>query len=466
VSSVANPRHSLLGARPGLVAVVGSLLDPTVAIAALAAVNALHGERFDAPYLILTLIVFSMTYPGKSQLGTSSASMARDVLFDWIVLSGVLFLFGIASGYIWMFPRRVLAAWWIAVPLAQIAFHQLVRLILPRVLAQRANYRRAVIVGANVTGLQLARNLARAPWLGIRLAGFFDDRARSRIEPQAEDIRLLGTMKSLAAFVKDNGIDLIYLALPMATQPRILSLLDELTDTTASVYFVPDVFVTDLIQARMDSVTGMPVVAVCETPFTGLNGLVKRGSDIVLASMILLLVSPVLLALAIGVKLSSAGPVLFRQRRYGLDGKEILVYKFRSMTVAEDGPEVPQAKRDDPRITPFGAFMRRTSLDELPQFFNVLQGRMSIVGPRPHAVAHNELYRKLIKGYMVRHKVKPGITGLAQVKGLRGETPTLEKMQARIDYDLDYVRNWSLKLDLRIILKTIWIVLKGDRHAY
>jgi len=166
------------------------------------------------------------------------------------------------------------------------------------------------------------------------------------------------------------------------------------------------------------------------------------------------------------VKLSSAGPVLFRQRRYGLDGKEILVYKFRSMTVAEDGPEVPQAKRDDPRITPFGAFMRRTSLDELPQFFNVLQGRMSIVGPRPHAVAHNELYRKLIKGYMVRHKVKPGITGLAQVKGLRGETPTLEKMQARIDYDLDYVRNWSLKLDLRIILKTIWIVLKGDRHAY
>ncbi|GAB4166578.1 MAG: undecaprenyl-phosphate glucose phosphotransferase [Rhodocyclaceae bacterium] len=464
--AAANPRHSLLKARPSLVSVIGSLLDPLVAIAALAAVNAWYAEPFDAPYFILTLVVFSMAYPGKPQLGTPSAKMARDVLFDWTILAGVLFLFGYASGYLAMFPERVLVAWFVAVPIAQIACQQLVRLVLPHVLGRRENYRRAVIVGANETGLALARNLARAPWLGIRLAGFFDDRTRCRIEAPEPRPRLLGRTKDLSAYVRGNGIDLIYLALPMATQPRILALLDELADTTASVYFVPDVFVTDLIQARMDSVMGMPVVAVCETPFTGLNGLIKRGSDLVLASLILVLVSPLMLALAIGVKLSSPGPVFFRQRRYGLDGKEIVVYKFRSMTVCEDGPEVPQATRDDARVTPFGAFMRRTSLDELPQFINVLQGRMSIVGPRPHAVAHNELYRKLIKGYMVRHKVKPGITGLAQVKGLRGETPTVEKMRARIDWDLNYVRNWSLKLDLRIILKTIWIILKGDRHAY
>src|SRR5690606_30321362 len=177
----------------------------------------------------------------------------------------------------------------------------------------------------------------------------------------------------------------------------------------------------------------IPVVAVCETPFTGFNGLIKRLADILFSLIILLLISPLLVAIAIGVKLSSPGPVIFRQRRYGLYGEEILVYNFRSMTVCEDGAKVTQATKGDQRVTPFGAFLRKTSLDELPQFINVLQGRMSIVGPRPHAVAHNEMYRKLIKGYMVRHKVKPGITGWAQVNGLRGETETLDKMKARID---------------------------------
>ena len=208
------------------------------------------------------------------------------------------------------------------------------------------------------------------------------------------------------------------------------------------------------------------MVAVCETPFYGFNGAVKRASDVLGASVILALISPLLLAIAIGVKRSSPGPILFKQRRYGLDGRKIVVYKFRSMTVAEDGDVVRQATRNDSRITKFGAFLRRTSLDELPQFINVLQGRMSVVGPRPHAVAHNELYRKLIRGYMIRHKVKPGITGLAQVNGLRGETDTVEKMKARIDFDLAYLRNWSLLLDLQIILKTVVVVLGKDKNAY
>jgi len=213
-------------------------------------------------------------------------------------------------------------------------------------------------------------------------------------------------------------------------------------------------------------VLGLPIVAVCETPFTGVDGVVKRTSDIVLSLLILALVSPLLLVIALGVKLTSSGPVIFRQRRYGLDGKEIIVYKFRTMTVDEDGAVIRQASRSDTRVTRFGAFLRRTSMDELPQFVNVLEGRMSIVGPRPHAVAHNEMYRKLIKGYMLRHKVKPGITGWAQVNGLRGETETLEKMKARIDFDLDYLRNWSLRLDLYIIAKTIWVVFKDQKNAY
>ncbi|MGH8742364.1 MAG: undecaprenyl-phosphate glucose phosphotransferase, partial [Burkholderiales bacterium] len=241
--------------------------------------------------------------------------------------------------------------------------------------------------------------------------------------------------------------------------------LEDLRDSTASIYFVPDIFVFDLIQARVDSIGDLPVVAVCETPFYGFNGMLKRVSDLLFALVILLLISPIMLAIALGVKLSSPGPVLFRQRRYGVDGRKIVVYKFRTMTVAEDGDLVRQATRNDSRITPFGAFLRRTSLDELPQFINVLQGRMSVVGPRPHAVAHNELYRKLIRGYMIRHKVRPGITGLAQVNGFRGETDTVEKMQARIEYDLAYLRGWTLLLDLQIVLKTVVVVLR-KQNAY
>ena len=320
-----------------------------------------------------------------------------------------------------------------------------------------------VIAGANELGRKLASRL-RHPLLGMRFAGYFDDRAPGRLQNLVPRENL-GSLSALADYARANPVDVIYIALPMASQPRILKLLEDLRDTTASIYFVPDIFVGDLIQARVGSIGGLPVVAVCESPFYGLNGVVKRLSDLVLALLILLLISPLMIAIAIGVKLSSPGPVLFKQRRYGLDGKRIVVYKFRSMSVAEDGDVVRQATRNDNRVTRFGAFLRRTSLDELPQFINVLQGRMSVVGPRPHAVAHNEMYRKLIRGYMIRHKVKPGVTGLAQVNGWRGETETVDKMKGRIEQDLHYLRNWSLLLDLQIILKTVVVVLQ-KHNAY
>jgi putative colanic acid biosynthesis UDP-glucose lipid carrier transferase len=300
--------------------------------------------------------------------------------------------------------------------------------------------------------------------LGTRLAGYFDDRGARRLQdlPAAEN---LGELAQVAEYARAQRVDVIYIALPMASQPRILRLLEDLRDTTASIYFVPDIFVSDLIQARVDSIGGIPVVAICESPFYGFNGFVKRASDLIFGTAILLLASPLMLAIAIGVKLSSPGPILFKQRRYGLDGRKIVVYKFRSMTVAEDGDVVRQATRNDSRVTRFGAFLRRTSLDELPQLINVLQGRMSVVGPRPHAVAHNEIYRKLIRGYMIRHKVRPGITGLAQVTGWRGETETVEKMKGRIEMDLAYLRSWSLLLDLEIMLKTLVVVL-SRQNAY
>ena len=242
-------------------------------------------------------------------------------------------------------------------------------------------------------------------------------------------------------------------------------MLESLQGTTASLFLVPDLFGISIIQGRLQDVNGVPMVGLCETPFTGVNAAAKRASDLVLATLIVVLVAPLMLVLAVGVKLSSPGPVIFRQRRNRLGGEEIVVYKFRSMQATDDGTVVAQATPRDPRVTRFGAFLRRTSLDELPQFINVLQGHMSIVGPRPHAVAHNEQYRQLIKAYMVRHKVRPGITGWAQVNGHRGETDTLDKMRERVECDLDYLRNWSLSLDLQIIARTIKLLI-GDRHAY
>ena len=421
-------------------------------------------EGYLAPrYVILSLIVFSLTFPGSTHLTQTLGRVFRNIILGWLTLSGLLFLFGYVSGYLAYFDRDILVTWlWVA-PSSQLVAHIALRLAAPKIIELQGQ-RRAVVAGMNEQGIELARRLGADPYTRVRVVGYFDDRDRKRVNQRDEHI-LLGKISGLPGYVKDNQIELIYISLPMASQPRILTLLDELHDTTASIYFVPDIFVTDLIQGRMDSVSGLPVVAVCETPFTGLSGLIKRSSDIVLSLLILALISPLLLIIALANKLSSPGPVIFKQRRYGLDGREIIVYKFRTMTVCEDGTAIDQARKQDTRITPLGRFLRRTSLDEFPQFFNVLQGRMSIVGPRPHAVAHNEMYRKLIKGYMLRHKVRPGITGWAQVNGYRGETETLDKMSGRIDYDLDYLRNWSLRLDLYIVAKTVWVVL-SRKNAY
>ena len=416
-------------------------------------------------YVLLSLIVFSLTFPGSSYLNLSPWTVFWRIVTGWIAVSGLMLLFGIASGYLQYFDQRLLFTWWYVAPASELIAHLLLRVAAPKIIEFQGPYRRAIVAGMNAQGIELASRLGADPYSRVRVMGFFDDRTSGRVNLSGPHT-IHGTLATLPKFARDNQIDLIYISLPMASQPRILSLLDDLRDTTASIYFAPDIFVTDLIQGRLDSVGGLPVVAVCETPFSGWNGTVKRLSDIVLSLQILVLISIPLLIIGLAVKLTSPGPIIFKQRRYGLDGQEIIVYKFRSMTVAEDGAVVVQAQKQDSRITPLGRFMRRTSLDELPQFFNVLQGRMSIVGPRPHAVAHNEMYRKLIKGYMQRHKVKPGITGWAQVNGYRGETETLAKMKARIDYDLDYLRNWSLRLDLYIIARTVWVVLKEKTNAY
>jgi putative colanic acid biosynthesis UDP-glucose lipid carrier transferase len=467
-ASVAEPRsraavreaRMALG-RGRLLHVLEMTLEPLVLVASLWGVALAIEGRLAAPHMILAVVVFSLTFPSEARLCQSRGRAIVGILTGWLALAALLLVFAHVSGYLEYFQRDTLITWaWVA-PWCQLGAHFLLRAAVPALRTLQRPRRCAVLAGMNASGLELARRLNGDIYSDIRVAGFVDDRAPGRLEGGA-DYPLLARIEELPELVKRTRIDVVYLALPMVSAPRIQGLLDALRDTTASVYFVPDLFVTELIQGRVDSVSGMPVLGVFDSPFSGASGLIKRASDILLSLFILALVSPLLLVLAFLVKLSSLGPVIFRQRRYGLDGEEIVVYKFRTMTVTEDGDSITQCRKGDARVTPLGAFLRRTSLDELPQFINVLQGRMSIVGPRPHAVAHNELYRKLIRGYMQRHKVRPGLTGWAQVNGLRGETRSVEMMKARIDCDLDYLRNWSLRLDLYIIAKTAWIVLKGE----
>ncbi|HBX5546745.1 TPA: undecaprenyl-phosphate glucose phosphotransferase, partial [Klebsiella pneumoniae] len=281
----------------------------------------------------------------------------------------------------------------------------------------------------------------------------------------SDDIEYKGDFQKLIDDAKSGKIDRIYIAMKMSDEKEMKELIRSLTDTTCSVILIPDIFTFNILQSRTEDVNGVPVVPLFDTPLNGINMVFKRLEDIILAAIIILLISPILLVIAAVVKATSPGPVIFKQTRYGMDGKPIKVWKFRTMKVMENDDTVKQATKNDVRVTRVGSFLRKTSLDELPQFFNVLFGGMSIVGPRPHAVAHNEQYRNLIEGYMLRHKVKPGITGWAQINGWRGETDTLDKMQKRVEFDLEYIREWNIWLDLKIIFLTIF---KGfvNKSAY
>ena len=442
---------------------LAAVLEPGVAALALLATALVQTGGIDTHVLTLCFLTLILAFPGVDRFGQGLSAHCVGIGGSWALLMCILLGLGYGTSTLHLIPGNLLVAWAVLTPVLQVVANQLAERGVRWYAAQPASRRRAVVIGAGPLGVKVAHAIpmgrAKEDFLG-----FFDDRLDERLHPDARS-RRLGNFGEVADYVRTHGVKEVFITLPLGSQPRIITLLKQLQGTTASIYFVPDVFGISIIQGRLQDVNGVPVVGICETPFTGINRLTKRLSDIMLSLLILLLISPVMLAVAIGVKLSSPGPVIFRQKRNGLDGEEIVVYKFRSMTTMDNGPVVKQATKGDTRITPFGAFIRKTSLDELPQFFNVMQGRMSIVGPRPHAVAHNEMYRQMIKAYMVRHKVKPGITGWAQVNGHRGETDTLEKMEARVEYDLEYLRNWSLGLDLAIILRTVGSVL-ADNNAY
>ncbi|NCP64766.1 MAG: undecaprenyl-phosphate glucose phosphotransferase [Paraglaciecola sp.] len=408
--------------------------------------------------LFVNIITFNLCAESldlyRSWRTASTTLMLRSVTFGWLISGFVTATFAYVYPNFVNLDNFVVMSWLTISLVALTSWRVVFRQILFVHRRKGHNTRRAIVIGATHAGYSLANQIIENDHLGIIFTGVYDDRETQRL-PYEFTNQIAGNVDDAIEKARQGEVDFVYIALPMSAEKRIMQVLNLCSDTTATVYIIPNFFMYNLLNARWQSVGSIQTLSVFDTPFQGGSELLKRAEDIVLSLSILCLIAVPMLCIAAAVKITSPGPVIFRQNRYGLDGKKIVVYKFRSMSAQDNGTEVKQATKNDSRITPLGAFLRKTSLDELPQFINVLQGRMSIVGPRPHAVAHNEQYRKLIEGYMLRHKVRPGITGLAQVNGLRGETETINKMVKRVEFDLDYIHRWSVWLDIKIILKTV-----------
>lgn len=383
----------------------------------------------------------------------------------WLVTFSSLVFIAFVTKTSEQFSRVVLIAWLVATPILLIIARYFLRQIFAYLRRLGVNHRSVAIVGITQNGLNFAMDLENKPEFGYDVVGFYDDRKERIHKNVLNHYAHLGDFEDLVISARNGEWDQIYIALPVEARKRMLRLLEDLADSATPVRLLPDYFTTNLLQSKFIEIADNPVLCIYDSPFSADHALIKRIEDLLVGSIILTLISPILLCIAAAVKLTSSGPILFKQTRYGQKGERIKVWKFRTMTVCEDGNDIKQATKDDSRYTKIGGFLRRSSLDELPQFFNVLQGTMSIVGPRPHAVSHNEQYRTIIPGYMLRHLIKPGITGWAQINGWRGETNTLYKMRKRVEFDLEYMREWSLWLDFKIIFLTIF---RGftDKNAY
>jgi putative colanic acid biosynthesis UDP-glucose lipid carrier transferase len=465
---------SAISIRPtrSITPVLNHLADSLWLCAGLSGVQWLIGQPINSSTTIACLIgcilmfaigeVFGIYRPSRGRSANEEVTLCT---LAWTTTFVAMILVGVFTKQIDSFARSTIALWYIIGGLMLLTSHMSIRALIEWLGKNGYGVRRTAIVGANRLGYDIAKNAMQSADSGIKIIGLYDDRnAERRLADDVDLPPFCGNIDLLLEKVRSNEIDTVLIALPMRAEKRIQTLLDQLGNSTASVYIVPDFFVFELLHSRWTHVGGLPVVSVFESPMYGVDGWIKRLLDLSASVVGCILVSPVLIVCALLVRLSSPGPVFFRQKRYGLDGKEILVWKFRSMYTCDNGPVVKQATKNDPRVTPIGRILRRTSLDELPQLFNVIEGSMSLVGPRPHANAHNEHFRKLIRGYMMRHKVKPGITGLAQVEGSRGETDTIEKMEARLALDHRYIREWSLWFDIKILFKTIFVVVKNEAY--
>ncbi len=462
-------RHGIIRSHRNTYSALFRVVDLTVILLMLVSALSLYGLEMTSLYVaagfaavVGYLLVAESFDVYRSWRGASALHMLAVTAASWAMVCAAMLVFSFFAKVSGNFSRVVMGGWMVATMILLLGWRMIFRQLLLNLRKKGINARRAAVVGVNHSGVKMRNEVVSKPELGYIFGGFFDDRAHDRMMEDFPDVDLEGSIDSLVQKALAGDIDIVFISLPLKAQKRIDDVLQRLGDTTVSVHLIPDFFTYNLIQARLGEVGQMQTLSVYDTPIFGFNDVLKRAFDVIFSLCTLILISPVMLIIALAVKLTSLGPVIFKQYRYGLDGRQIQVWKFRSMTSMDNGSTVIQATKNDKRVTKVGAFIRKTSLDELPQFVNVLQGRMSVVGPRPHAVAHNEEYRKLIPYYMLRHKVKPGITGWAQINGCRGETDTLDKMSDRVDFDLDYIRNWSLWMDVKIIFLTFFKGFTGN----
>jgi putative colanic acid biosysnthesis UDP-glucose lipid carrier transferase len=448
------------------------LVDGLVVVGAQVLAHSLYGEPWNEQTTTITLIAL-LVFGLAAEVGGlyrpwrtgTIVRETKNALIAWMTVPLALFAFWFMTKTTVHYSRIASSAWFIFTPLFLCAGRVGVRIVLRVLRFQGRNIRRVAILGLTEDGERLATSFATRPWLGLKLLGIYDDRSEDRRHPSVHPAcAVVGNSADMVQACREGKLDAVYIALPLRAEVRTGEILSSLSDTTVSVYLVADLLYYSLLHAQWSQIGNVPVVSLHDSPFEGVVGWVKRMEDLALGSVIVVLASIPMLCIALAIKLRSPGPVLFRQRRYGLCGRQIRILKFRTMTVCEDGADVVQVTKDDARVTKLGSFLRRTSLDEFPQLFQVLTGELSLVGPRPHAVAHNEKYRAIIHGYMLRHMVKPGITGWAQVNGWRGETAEIEKMEERVRHDMEYIRNWNLLLDLKIIFLTVFGA-KNRRNA-
>lgn len=387
------------------------------------------------------------------------------IIVTWLVtfLFLIFIIFAVKTSE--EFSRFVLISWLFITPLLLISSRYVLRSLQASLKRIGINNHNIAIAGITEQGLRFADIINSQPDSGFQIAGFYSLEEDTDIIELPRQYAHIGNAQAMMEAARTGEWDQIYLAPSSGQSAASMRLINELADTITPIRLIPDNFTNSLLHSRYMEIAETPILRIYDAPLSAQRAFIKGVEDIFLGILLLLLVAPLMLGIAIAIKLTSRGPILFKQTRHGLRGEKFQVLKFRTMTVCENDGNIKQATRNDCRITPVGAFLRKSSLDELPQFFNVLQGHMSIVGPRPHAVAHNEEYRQLIPGYMRRHLMKPGITGWAQVNGWRGETDTLFKMEKRVELDMEYIRSWSLTLDLRIILVTAFKTLY-DKNAY
>ena len=451
-------QHSVLFVR------LGSLLDSLVIFSALFWTLWLYGKDWQLQHLnaaLFTALLF--------QIIATFFHLYRSwrvVRFRYEILN--IFLCWSASIILLIFSLFVLKqqyyldsteaiTWFISAFFVMCLVHFSTRMFTRYVRAFGYDVRRAAFVGANEIAVRMTKIYAEHQWMGMNVLGIFDDRhATGENRISVEDTELGGSIDDLIKLARNCDVDIVYVCLPLAAEKRIKELIDLFSDTTVSIYYCPNFFNFDLMQSSWDDVFGQPVISVVESPFVDHYRILKRLEDLTIVIAFLPLLIILIITISLAIMLTSKGPIFFKQKRYGINGESFKMWKFRTMYVESCKESFSQVTKDDPRITPFGAFLRKTSLDEIPQFFNVLLGDMSVVGPRPHPDSLNEELRKRIYRYMLRHKIKPGITGLAQVSGFRGETESIEKMAQRIEHDLQYIRQWSLILDLKILFRTIF----------